>query len=113
MRCFPHVSFTGPGQDYVLPLIARPIVPTVQRRTVLAAVKAWPPTIEVAAHLQHRPALTAGCARCAGWNEVGTEKRPRSNKETGSGKRSSLQCLSLNSASRILLLEESAAPPAS
>ena len=70
----PHASY-GPVQDHVLPLIARPIVPTRKPRAVLAAVKAWPGGGGACGPRTATASLDRGCARRSGTIVVGTKKR--------------------------------------
>jgi hypothetical protein len=87
----------GPVQDHVSSFISRPIVPTHQRSTVLAVVKAWPGKVEPGAPVQRRPVLTTAATRCSRRFVVGTEKRlSRTKKLTKESKRS-LRLMSDNS----------------
>ena len=79
---FPACVIHGPVHDHVSPSIARPIVPSIKRRAGLAAVKAWPGDGGACGTRAATASLDRGCARRFRRIEVGTKKRPRSNKET-------------------------------
>ena len=71
----PHACTTAQSRDHVMPLIARLIVPTIQPRAGLAAVKAWPGNRGACGSHDATASLDCGCARRSRRIMVGTEKR--------------------------------------
>jgi hypothetical protein len=69
---------------------SRPIVPTLQPRAVLGAVKAWPGPAWASRTHKATASLDGAGARRNGMIVVGMKKRARSNKETGGRKALSL-----------------------
>ena len=72
---FPHSSFTAQSPITSRRLTLRPIVPTLQLRAVLAAVKVWPSEGGACRTRAATANLDRGCARRLCIIEVGTKKR--------------------------------------
>lgn len=80
MRSF-RMSFTALVQDH-LRRRSRPIIPTTQRRTVLAVVKAWPGYDTICRTATAPASLDDACVRRFRKIVAGTKKHTRPNQET-------------------------------
>ena len=72
----------GPVQDHVSSFISRSTVPTIQPRTVLAAVKAWPGTGGACCTRAATASLDGGCDPVLPLDRGRDGETAQSNKET-------------------------------